>query len=398
MLKKFNNSKNDKGDGKMNSKNSILRLGIAAMMLCLMVATFITGCGGENPTGAATGSTNNSSSTAASSNLPTQATGTVTIQGSILDTSTGTSVDNKNAKLTVSAKLIGTDRITSVSADENKAYSIRNLFQGFYLITISDATGIYETRSEIVDLTNTTTQRFDFSLLPKIIVAAPSSVNFFGKIIDSLNKTPVMAAVLTITNKDTKQSYQASTLVNGEFSFIGISSGTYSIKVEKNGFVETTVELRLADEIWFGNKKITAADFAGFDDGDNVRRQGYNLGTVSIAQLWTQTGAFQGILYDPLLAVKTPFTNSTLVLWYDSNPRDQYAPEVMFRWLETNSLGYFSMKNLPAGYYLITRLLDTPTAISNPSGDIIGYSFATGVTSWHQVVPGAVTLIPVQEE
>jgi len=99
-----------------------------------------------------------------------------------------------------------------------------------------------------------------------------------------------------------------------------------------------------------------------------------------------------------LLAVKTPFTNSTLVLWFDSNPRDQYAPEVMFRWLETNSSGYFSMKNLPAGYYLITRLLDTPTAVSNPSGDIIGYSFATGVTSWHQVVPGAVTLIPVQEE
>ena len=395
MLKKFNNSKNDKGDGKMNSKNSLLRLGIAAMMLCLLAATFITGCGGENPTGAAASSTNNSSSTAASSNLPTQATGTVTIRGSILDTSTGTFVDNKNAKLTVSAKFIGPDRITSVAATDNRAYSI-TLIQGFYLITISDAAGIYETRSEIVDLTNATTQRFDFSLLPKVISVAPSSVNFFGKIIDSLNKTPVMAAVLTITNKDTKQSYQASTLVNGEFSFIGISSGTYSIKVEKNGFVETTVELRLADEIWFGNKKIAAKD--DFKDGDAVTREGYNLGSVSIAQLWTQTGAFQGILYDPLLAVKTPFTNSTLVLWFDSNPRDQYAPEVMFRWLETNSSGYFSMKNLPAGYYLITRLLDTPTAVSNPSGDIIGYSFATGVTSWHQVVPGAVTLIPVQEE
>lgn len=398
MLKKFINSTNDKGDGKMNSKNSLLRLGIIASMLCLITATFITGCGGSNPTGATADTAASPSSTATSSNLPAQATGTVTIQGSIIDTSTGTSVNNTTAKLIVSAKLIGTDRTTSVAATDNKAYSIRNLFQGFYLVTISDSAGIYETRSEIVDLTNATTQRFDFSLLPNVIAVAPSSVNFFGKIIDSLNKTPVMAAVLTITNKDTKQSYQASTLVNGEFSFIGISSGTYSILVEKNGFVQTTVEIRLADEIWFGSKKITAADFASFVDGGNVTRQGYNLGTVSVAQLWTQTGAFQGILYDPSLAVKTAMSNSTLVLWHDSNPRDQFAPEVMFRWLETNSIGYFSMKNLPAGYYLITRLLDTPSPVFNTSGDIIGYTFATGVTSWHQVVPGAVTLIPVQEE
>ena len=397
MLKKFNNSKNDKGDGKMNSKNSLLRMWIAATILCLFAAVLITGCGGENPTGSTTTSQQSDSSTpATNSNLPSQASGTATIQGAIIDSSTGTTVNSTAADFSISATLIGTDKVFTAKATENKAFALRNLFQGFYLIKITDATGLFGSRTEVIDLTGTSLLKFDFSVVPITLPANPVSANFFGTIRDALNNTPIMAAVITVTNRATNQSYQSSTLVNGQFSLINLPEGEFLLTIQKNGFASSTIKLSVGQEIWFGIQKITVSK--PFTDGDNVSRTGYDLGSISLAQEWQNTGAFQGILYDPSLAVKTTLVNQTLLLWYDKDPRDEFPPEIAFRWLETNSLGYFSMKNLPPGSYLITKLGDTATPIFNPDSEIIGYSFNTSVTAWYAVEGGKVTIVAVQEE
>lgn len=397
MLKKFINSTNNKGDGKMNSKNSLLRLGFAALMLCLLAATFITGCGGENPTGSSAASQQQDSSTpATNSNLPSQASGTAEIRGAIIDSSTGTTVNSTAADFSISATLIGTDKVFTAKATENKAFALRNLFQGFYLVKITDASGLFGSRTEVIDLTGTDLLKFDFSVVPVTLPSNPVSASFFGSIRDALNSTPIMAAVITVTNKATNQSYQSSTLVNGQFSLINLPEGQFQLNIQKNGFASSTIELRIGTDIWFGIQKITSVK--AFVDGDNVTRNGYDLGSINLAQEWTNTGAFQGILYDPSIPVKTPLKNATLLLWYDKDPNDESRPEIVFQWLETNSLGYFSMKNLPPGYYRITKLGDTATPEYNLDNEIIGYLFTREVTPWYLIEAGKVSIVAVQEE
>ncbi len=387
-----------KGDGNMNSKNSLLKLVFTSLTCLLVMTACLTGCGGANPSGSDTATPITPPSV-----LPSLATGTAQLIGSLRDSSTGNLINNANASIVVKAQLIGTSNVETydASTSNNQAFAFYNLAKGgYYLIIASDTAGIFELKSEIIEL-NANTQ-LNMSLTPVVIPAASTNLNFFGVVKDSLNQAPVMAATIKVVN-NAGQTYQTTSLSTGQFAIPSLASGTYTITITKNGFREETRTLILDNTIRIDRVEVTTT--GTFTDGTDTDHPGYyELGTITLAPIWTNTGSLQGILYYTNIdGDKAPLDTTDqsiyLKLWHDENPRDEYAPGIIYDWLTTNTLGYFSMKSLPAGYYMISTSANAPIPVTNNNGDIIGYNITGAVTKmWMEVIPGSVTLIPVQEE
>ncbi len=386
-----------KGDGNMNSKNSLLKLVFTSLTCLLVMTACLTGCGGANPSGSDT-----ATPVTPPSVLPSLATGTAQLIGSLRDSSTGNLINNANASIVVKAQLIGTSNVETydASTSNNQAFAFNKLVKGgYYLIIASDTAGIFELKSEIVEL-NTNT-RLDITLTPVSLPAPGTNLNFFGTVKNALNQAPVMAATIKVVN-NASQTYQTTSLLTGQFSIPNLAPGTYIITISKDGFREESRTLVLGNKILLGQAEITTT--GTFTDGTGATFPGYyNLGTLSLAPLWTNTGSLVGVLFKDDGSGGKEYlvtTNSFLKLWHDEDPTDKYAPGIIYDWLTTNSSGYFAMNNLPAGYYMISTSANAPIPVTNNnSGDIIGYNITGAVTKmWMEVIPGSVTLIPVQEE
>jgi hypothetical protein len=202
-------------------------------------------------------------------------------------------------------------------------------------------------------------------------------------------------------------TFQATTLQTGEFSLLGLASGTYTVKISKDGYVEVSKTLIVSEKIMFGNQEIVAADIATFKDGGGTNRTGYYLGELLMSPKFTNTGGLAGILLD---ANKSPIPPTTkLDLIYLKTPKDPVGPGTVIPNVKPNVLGYVSFKNLPAGEYVLAEANDyvTPTinwtasATYDADGNISGWTFTPAsklVTRiWLGVTPGLVTPIPEQE-
>ncbi len=248
MLKKFNNSKNDKGDGKMNSKNSLLRLGIAAMMLCLLAATFITGCGGANSSG----------SSAADPTQPTN-TGTLpsayTITGKVVaDGSTQTPIGN------ITVKLFSQNATTNALADTGKQYtsltsgefSFSGLTRGTYVIKAESNASYYESSKLLIISEANTVANIETG---NLVMAAktsfvPGTYTLIAKVVsDGQSATPIPGITVQLFVQNATElnntNRSSTSLSSGEVIFTGLSTGTYVLQVAASAKYQASSKLAI---------------------------------------------------------------------------------------------------------------------------------------------------------
>lgn len=235
MLRLLVNSTIDKGDGKMNSKNSLLKLGMASLAFCLLLAAFLTGCGGSNSSGSAAPAVN-----AAGITLPT----TYTVQGKIVsEGSTQTPIGS----LTV--RLLLQDSATGVLNDTGKRYvtessgefSFVNLARGIYVVKVEGNASYFESSKLLVINELNTSSNVDFQSLAMTAKSqfVPGNYTLVGKVVEeSATAAPIPNAKVNLfvqkndSLEDTGKS--AMSLISGEFIFTGLATGTYVLKVDAN--------------------------------------------------------------------------------------------------------------------------------------------------------------------
>lgn len=370
-----------------------------AVFSCLITAAFLVGCGGgNNPTGPTSTSLN-----AASTALPTTATGSATLSGFLISASTGNLIVSTTAKIRVTATLVGTTFSKFVDSTQNQAFTIFDLPSGNYLIEIEDLATPkeYEKISLIKEVSGT---KVDVTVQLSPTSLPPGRVNFVGKVIDAAFAKPIQFVTVKVKS-NSGSTFETTTLFDGSFSLMGLASGTYGISFNKSGFETASRTLVLSDtEIRIGTKKLdSVTDFTAFTDGSNTAQSGYNLGNIIVAPLVAETGGISGILLDNN---KNPLVSQALDLVYDSNTNDAIRPASIIPNFKTNSLGYFMAKNLPAGFYLVAYPNYQLFPILDGTGNTVGYNFGTGgainpsvlVTRvWLEVKPGSVTPIPELE-
>jgi len=394
-----------KGDRGMKEKYSMFRFVFASLACCLLAAALITGCGGgNNPSGPSSSTT----AAAAFDNFPANATGSVTLNGLLVDLTTQNLINSPDAEIYVTIEYIGTTYKKTVAAVENRAFTFFELPEGQYMITVEDKGGVYDPSNPLIQEFSAGKVNLTVPLSPKTGTATTSTLNFFATVLDASLKNPIMFATVDVTIENINNlTFQATTIKTGEFSLLGLASGTYTVKISKDGYVEVSKTLIISDKIMFGNQEIVAADIATFKDGGGTSRTGYYLGELLMSPKFTNTGGLAGILLD---ANKNPIPSTTkLDLIYLKTPKDPVGPGTIIPNVKPNVLGYVSFKNLPAGEYVLAEANDyvtpainwTASATYDADGNISGWAFTPAsklVTRiWLSVTPGLVTPIPEQE-
>jgi len=248
MLKKFTNSTNYKGDGKMNSKNSILRLGIAALMLCLLAATFITGCGGANSSG---GSTANPTQPSTNGTLPTS----YAITGKLVtDGTTQTPIGS------ITIKLFSQNISTNALVDTNKQYisltsgefSFSGLAKGTYVIKAEGNANYYESSKLLIISDANTVANIETG---NMVMAArtsfvPGTYTLTGKVVsDGQSATPIPGIVVELLVHSTtgvqNTGRTSTSLSSGEYIFTGLSTGTYVLQVASSTKYQASSKLAI---------------------------------------------------------------------------------------------------------------------------------------------------------
>jgi len=397
MLVKSGKSSALKGDRGMKEKYSMFKLVFASMAFCLLIVALITGCGGgNNPAGP-------SVTTPASSfgNVPTYATGSVTLNGLLIDLTTQSLINSPDADIYVTIEFIGTTYTQTKKATENRAFTFFDLPEGQYMITVEDKNGVYDNSTPLIqELIGKSAVTIPLS--PKKGTATPSSLNFYAKILDASLRNPIFFATVDVTIENvTDLTFQATSLYDGQFSLLGLASGTYTLKIKKDGYVEVSKTLIVTDRIIFGSQEISTTNVTNFTDGGNNARKGYDLGEIVLAPQFVNTGGLAGILLDATKTPKAPITDK-LDLIYLNTRTSAEGPNAIIPNITPNALGYVSFKNLPKGFYVLAYA-NSWTAVATLDADknIAGWGFTPAsklaTRIWLEVLPGQVTPIPEQE-
>jgi len=373
-----------------------------ALVMCL-AAVILSGCD-SNPSG-----TEASTTTTTTTTVPlTPSTGdpsNTTIYGSILDADSGMAIQNTAASIKVALYKDGVG-VKTVDTLNNSTYSISGLPGGIYTVIAYDAATvpIYNRNYVVVAAAANNTYEMNIKIkqIPVVVGVQRSSLTFFGKLEDAVNGSPVMFATVKIgVGGNTAGGYETTTLADGYFFIYGVSSGTYTVTFSKTGYNDLSASLEVGPSdntaaIRFGSTNI-AYDAVGHKDGTGVIVPGYNLNTSKLSNQFVNTGALSGIIRNP--ATSAPLANSRFNLFYKrkAEPADTLA--IIYPGFTTNSEGYFSMKNLPAGYYGIGDSNTTALAILDVYNKIVDWTIVGGVVytgALLEVVPGNTTPLPSQ--
>lgn len=239
---------NDKGDGKMNSKNSILRLGITALMLCLLAATFITGCGGANSSG---GSTANPTQPSTNGTLPTS----YAITGKIVaDGTTQAPIGSITVKLfiqnTSTNALVDTSKqYTSLTSGE---FSFSGLAKGTYVIKAEGNASYYESSKLLIISDANTVANIETG---NLVMAAktsfvPGTYTLIAKVVsDGQSETPIPDIAVQLFVQNTTElantGRSSTSLSSGEIIFTGLSTGTYVLQVAASAKYQASSKLAI---------------------------------------------------------------------------------------------------------------------------------------------------------
>ncbi len=220
----------------MNSKNSLLKLGMATLAFCLLLTAFLTGCGGSNSSGGTSATTGDS--TAISS---------YTIRGKLLS-----DVTNQTPAAGVLIKLLIQDAATSKFNETGKEtttltsgeFSFTGLQKGVYVLSaIGNAN--FQNSQMLVTINESNTEA-DVEVGNMSIMTVGSTptgeVTLIGKTVaDGPSATPISNLTVTLSVLETDGNWKlltekvSTTITSGDFVFLKLESGTY--KVDINGYI-----------------------------------------------------------------------------------------------------------------------------------------------------------------
>ncbi len=222
----------------MNSKNSLLKLGMAGLAFCLLLTAFLTGCGGSNSSGGTAASTA-AGTDGSSTTLPT----TYSIRGKLISDKT-----TQAPAAGVNIKLLVQDLATSKFADTGKSvitltsgeYSFTGLVRGIYVLS-AQANATYQESQMLVVIDESNTEAnvaTDNMIILPVGTPASGEVTLKGKTVaDATGANPIGGLTLTVSKMDTAGNWQlvtdkvTQTLSSGEFIFQGMKAGTYKLDI-----------------------------------------------------------------------------------------------------------------------------------------------------------------------
>ncbi len=348
----------------MNSKNSLLRLGIAAMMLCLLAATFITGCGGANSSGSATPTQPSSSG-----NLPVS----YNVRGKLISDST-----NLTPAASITIKLLMQDPATSNFLDTGKStvtlssgeFSFLGLTRGIYVLSASGNATLQDSQKLLVINESNTDSNIETGNMFIVPVGSTPTgeVTLRGKTVaDGPGSTPIGGLTIRLSRLGTDGNWALITdkitqsLSSGEFVFLKLETGTY--KVDIDGFINGISKFTPSSKLAIIG---TTANLTELDLGNIV------MVTVPSPSSSIPTITLKGRLVDALASAPM----SVAIVSLDSGQTTV-----------SDGLGFFELKGVEAGVRRI-NISKQGMAPFNLSFEVISNGVAaTGVSLNGQLYP-----------
>jgi len=331
MLKKFINSKNNKGDGKMNSKNSILRMTMAVAGAFLIGVMLLIGCGGANSTSGAGVDISSNTSGSNASGTPTISYGA--IEGKVVSLGSSITVENIPVILEQNSKVINSTKTITAGV-----FYFDKLPYGRYIIKL-EASSDYSQTAAIVNLDSPVASGTELTLVSSLKVTDIPTTNISGVFVAALDKTGLSVAQLNM------DGYKTVTDVFGNFLLPNVASGARTLHITKEGMINHTIKF-----------------YVNSDDGKNVKKVIYN-GTDYTP---TATGTFIGEIPLTYNLTKSGMITGTVIRFRKNNDgtvtkltmpffefdiwmsgQFEYEEPRKIRTVYTKADGTFKLENLP---------------------------------------------------
>lgn len=320
-----------------------------------VVCLILSGCQANNPSAASTST--GAAATAGTTTTTSVASGTAYIYLQLGDGENNNSpITDQEASVTVSLIL---DNVTQATREiKSGFFTFNDLKAGMYTLYVKDNSNVYNSTYQAVEVKDATANNLSVKLVKVSTAPAVSRLDFFGNLINPIDKKPVGFAKIKIG------SYETTSLASGQFFLSNITSGTYEVKFEKTGFTSTSGALKIDDSnVLFNQKKLdyvastsTTAPF----DGVGNRVGGYNMGNFEISPDFTANGgltiySYQNASKDPQKQDLQPKRSFLFKLFY--RKADSSDSEVIDKnQVQTNGEGLLNLDNLPAGIYYAVGL------------------------------------------
>ena len=339
-------------------------------------AMMLAGCGESNPTSSTATEEKTNAETAQQATDNTAA--KYNVYGKVSPT---IGQFDTNAKINITMTNISTKASTSNSCT-GQMFGFsgdKKINAGYYEVKAVDSSNIYNTEiiykkidSDIDDLSLTMTpkaQEVDDQVV----------VTLNGKIIDKFGKDIPFASITAVNAKTGQEVKTTTNPDNGNYTFKDIPAGTYKVTYSKDSFQNEERDLIITDEntITFALKAVN----------NNT------LENVTLPYKLAQTGSIAGVL--------TGYTGGKCLLYRTTNESATTIPGIVLTFTPQDN-GYFFIKNLPTGWYLVAKEgCAAPTPVNDAQGNFIGYAFAAGDTyfsSWMEVLTDTTTPVPSTDQ
>jgi hypothetical protein len=144
--------------------------------------------------------------------------------------------------LTLVQAIQGTKIVASVYADEQGRYSIRNLSPGRYEVRALCGEAIPQSKSNVAVAAGVDRTHVDFLLTINL-----EAVSISGQVIAARTRAPLRAAKVYILSQGRLVNF-AATDAAGQYRVCNLPTGTYTLKVEMDGYLSETKEGILVPE------------------------------------------------------------------------------------------------------------------------------------------------------
>lgn len=308
----------------------------------------MTGCGGENPTGADVSGNDSSTGTDTSTDKDknTETKGNVICGGIFSTSSSDQSLIGKDIIIELK-DIISNKTIKGPQKFCDGQYGFNEIPNGFYIIKASCQGYNTTILSKYIQEDD---QKFNISLQPQNPESEENILlNLRGKVLDQSLGYEVSAVSIEVKNDVSGNIiYTTSRFANGDYFINGISSGTYTVTFKKGGFREANTKLTIDDNsIVFYNipvcKNGNFTNTCSYIDSAQNSRIGYQLPNLDVAVDLTESGAIAGVLTQ-----LGPNKNFDL---YRRIECDISSPLSFVTQGLTNDMSEFIISGLQPGYY-----------------------------------------------
>ncbi len=368
-------------------------------ILLLLTGVALSGCQGNNPSGAGLSTTVPAASGQTASS--TQTTGGVF--GILVEADRNTAITETAAALSVSIYL-GDRELARMAALNNNSFTFDQLNPGFYNLKVADTANIYRTTFSVVEIVagKISSTTIPLSRNPG---ATQETVDIIGRVIDTAHGAPIMFATVELSAPgQTGQFYRTTTTGNGYYFLEKIASGTWTLTYSKSNYFAQSFTLQVEgkNKVISQRTTITTSTTLPKSKGDGSDLTGFKIPDVRLVTQNATTGGITGQLRNPDTFVPLAST-TTLVLYYRSVRSGTEIPAVIYAGFTTNDLGYLHLQDLPAGFYTIAEYGAVPTPKKDDNGNIIDWAIGDDSTTakveralvgWLGVTPEVTTPLP----